>query len=155
MKSAAARLSIISLAATIGISGASLAQGLKMQPGMWEFTSTTKSAVMPGMPPAAAKAMAGRTMTIHHCITAAEAAQGPLAAMKKNPSCSIVSSMQPNGRFTSNMMCKGPQGNTTITSSGTATPVSFSSESRMSTAGAQSMTIVSSSTGRRIGECSK
>ena len=155
MKSTSARLTAFGLAAAIGVSAVSVAQGLKMQPGMWEYTSTTTSATMPGMPPAAAQAMEGRKMTIHHCLTAADAAQGPLAAVKKNPSCSISYSTQANGRFTSNMICKGPQGTSTISSSGSATPASFSSTSKMTMVGAQSATIVSSSTGRRIGDCSK
>ncbi|WP_420383120.1 DUF3617 domain-containing protein [Novosphingobium sp.] len=155
MKSASACLTIIGLAAVIAIPGVSIAQMLKMQPGLWEYTSTTTSATIPGMPPSATKAMEGRTMTIRHCLTAADAAQGPLAAMKKNPSCSISFAAQPNGQFTSNMVCKGPQGPSTIVSSGSAMATSFSSTTKMTLTGAQAMTVASHATGRRVGECPK
>ena len=155
MEKVSAGLIIACGAFGLGISAAAIAQTPKIQPGMWEYKSKTTSTQMPGMPPGTAKMMEGRTMTIRHCITAAQAAEGPMAAMKKNPSCSMNYSMQPSGSFTSSMVCKTPQGTSTVTSSGTATPISFSGTSKMTVAGPQSMTIVSSSTGKRIGVCMK
>ena len=142
------------LAAAMSVAGAAYAQRMAMLPGQWEIVSTTTAVEMPNAPPAAANMMRGRTMTIKHCITPQQIAEGPQAAMKNNKSCTINYHAGAAGRFTSEMVCKQDSGGTaTATSSGVMGPTSFSSSSKMAFTGAQPMTVSSTATGRRVGDC--
>jgi hypothetical protein len=135
------------------VSAAALAQALSMQPGQWEIVTTTTAAEMPGAPPAVANMMRGRSMTIKRCVTPQEVAEGPQATMKRDKSCKVGFHTGVGGRFTSEMMCQQAGSTARATSSGTMTPTSFSSTSRMVMSGAQAMTITSTATGRRVGAC--
>lgn len=146
-----AGLTAVSL--VIGISAAALAQTVKMQPGLWEDVATTTAVEMPGAPPALVKMMIGKVMTIRHCLTDADAEQGPQAAMKKNPSCAITYHMEASGRFSSTMICKEAGGTMTMASSGTASPAAFTSTSKITRTGSQPMTITSTTIGRRVAAC--
>ena len=135
------------------VSAAAVAQMLSMQPGEWEIVTTTTAADMPGAPPAVAKMMRGRSMTIKRCVTPQEVADGPQAAMKRDKSCKVSFHTGIGGRFTSDMVCQQAGSSVKASSSGTMTPTSFASTSRMVMSGAQAMTITSTATGHKIGAC--
>ena len=135
------------------LSTVAVAQVLSMQPGQWEIVSTTTAVDMPGAPPAVANMMRGRAMTIKHCVTPQEVAEGPQAAMKHNKSCKVSFHTEGGGRFTSEMVCEQGGGAVNAATSGTMTATSFASTSRVIMSGAQAMTITSTATGRKVGEC--
>ena len=139
--------------AALPLAAGAFAQSLGIQPGQWEIVSTTTAAEMPGAPAGVADMMRGRSITVRHCITPREAAEGPQAAMKKNNSCRVSYHVGAGGRFTSEMSCAEGGGTMTANSAGTVNATSFSSTTRMVMAGAAAMTITSTATGRKGGEC--
>ena len=135
------------------LAAAAMAQSLAIQPGMWEIVSTTTAVDMPSAPPAVANMMRGKAMTIKHCITPQEAAEGPQAAMKKNKACTVSYHTGPGGRFSSEMVCRQDGGTMNATSSGTASATAFTSTTRMVMSGGMAMTMTSTASGHRIGNC--
>ena len=119
-------------------------------------SATINSVVMPGAPAGVVKMMTGRTTTVKHCITPAEASRGPQEMLKQSKSCSFTHYAMTSGRLSSTMVCKQGGGTMTATTTGTFTPTAFSASSRMvTTGGGMPMTMTSTSTGRRIGDCGK
>ena len=133
------------LSCAVLLSSAAVAQ--TVQPGMWETTSTTKSANMPDMPAFLAKRLQGHTVTVKHCITPEEAAQGPKQMIAQQKSCSIDHYNMSGGRFDAKLICSG----TTVTSAGSYTPVSMSGDSHVSGPNGVDMTAHVES--RRTGSC--
>ena len=121
-----------------------------INPGLWETTTRMTLVSMPNMPPQALAAMK-QPHTIRYCVTAAEAAAGPQAAMK-NSDCKIQKYTMGSGTFEMAMTCRGMR----MQSRGTFTPVSYSGRSEMiGGASAGGMHVVSEAKGKLIGPCKK
>ena len=139
--------------AMAGAAAVAWAQMPGMQPGQWEIAQTTTAIDMPGAPPAIANMMKGRTVTIKHCVTPQEVAEGPQGAMKRAKGCTINYRAGPGGTYTSQMVCRQGASTTTASSSGRMTGTSFTGTTRLVTTGGQAMTLTSTATGRRVGDC--
>jgi Protein of unknown function (DUF3617) len=129
------------------------AQTPVVQPGQWEMAVTVNTVDMPGAPPMVANMMRGRTTTIKHCITPDEALRGPQEAMKSNKSCAFTRYTAAGGKLSSEMVCKQGGGTMTVVTSGTFTPTSFAATGQSVMTGRANMTMTTTSTGRRVGEC--
>ena len=140
-------------AAAVVIPSVAIAQTTSVQPGLWETAVTVNTVDMPSAPPMVAKIMQGRTTTIRHCITPEEASRGPQEMLKTNKACSFTRYSLAGGRLSSEMVCKQSGGAITATTSGTYTPTSFSATGKSVVTGPATMTMTTTSTGRRIGEC--
>ena len=142
----------IGLAGAIG--GVALAQATGVQPGMWEYAVTINTVDAPGAPAFIANMMRGKTTKIKHCLTAEEASQGPQEVMKTTKSCSFTKYSLVGSQMNTQMTCAQGGSTTVSTSSGTITPTSFTATGKsVTTGGAMPMTVTTSSTGHRIGEC--
>lgn len=131
-----------------------LAQATPVQPGEWETKVTIDAVDMPGAPPMVANMMRGRTTTVKHCITAADAAKGPQEMLKSNKSCTFTRYSMAGGKLSSEMVCKQGGSTMTATSTGSFTPTSFTGTGKaVTTGGAMPMTMSSTTVGRRIGDC--
>ncbi len=88
--------------------------------GLWDITVSMKLANMPKIPPdqlAKMKAMGitipnMSTMTVQHCMTAAEvAADKPPQMQRSNKDCAMQDIKMYGGHYTADMVCKGPDMN--------------------------------------------
>jgi hypothetical protein len=143
-------------AASIALILAAPAAAQTMQPGLWEITSKMTGMDMPSMPAAAAKAMAGRSVTLRHCLKPEDIAKGPERLFgQTNGECRFLDHSMKGGKLSSTMQCKTAAGETLVKSSGSYTPTSYTATSRMTTTtkGAPAITMSSSVTGRRVGDC--
>jgi hypothetical protein len=121
-----------------------------ISPGLWETTTRMTMVSMPNMPLQALAAMK-KPHTVRYCVTAAEAAAGPQAAMK-NSECKIEKYKMGAGTFEMAMTCQGMR----MQSRGTFTPTSYSGRSEMiGGASAGGMHVVSEATGKLVGPCKK
>ncbi len=143
-----ALLGLLALAAALP---AQAAPGI--QPGEWEIAVTINSVDMPSAPAGVANMMRGKTTTIRHCITPADAARGPQDMLKSDRSCSFTKYSMAAGRLSSEMTCVRRGMTLTASSSGTFTPVSFTATGRSVATGGMTMTTTSTTTGRRVGDC--
>ncbi len=129
---------------------ASAAPAAPITPGLWETTSRMTVVDMPGMPPQAL-AMMKQPRTVRHCVTPAEAATGPGAAMKSSE-CKIDKYAMGAGTYDMVMTCKGMR----MQGHGTFTATSYSGRSEITGAGPQGqMHMVSEGTGKLVGPCKK
>ena len=144
-------LGAFSLLALLAAAPAQAAPGI--QPGEWEISVTVNSVDMPGAPAGVANMMRGRTTTIHHCITPADAARGPQDLMKSDPSCTFTKYSMAGGKLSSEMTCMRKNMTITASSTGSFTPVSFTATGRSVVTGGAMMTTTTTTNGRRIGEC--
>ncbi len=124
-----------------------------IQPGEWEIAVTINSVDMPGAPAGVANMMRGKTTTIRHCITPADAARGPQDMMKSDRTCTFTRYSMTGGQLSSEMTCVRRNMTITATSSGSFTPVSFTATGRSVATGGMTMTTTSTTTGRRVGDC--
>ena len=143
---------ILSTAAVVFPSLA-LAQAATVQPGMWEMAATVNTVDMPSAPPMVARMMQGRTTRIRHCITLEETSRGPQEMLKTSKACTFTRYSLAGGRLSSEMVCRQGGGTMTATTSGTYTPTSFSATGRSVNTGPATMTMTTTSTGHRIGDC--
>jgi hypothetical protein len=127
----------------------------QVQPGMWEASVTVNSIDMPGAPPQVAAMMKGKTTKQTYCITPEQAKQGPQEMLKQQPSCRFSKYVMARGTISTEMTCKQNGGTMTARASGNYTPTSFNVTSSATMTGGMSMKMTSSSSGRRIGPCSK
>jgi hypothetical protein len=127
----------------------------QVQPGMWEASVIVQSIDMPGAPPQVAAMMKGKTTKQTYCITPEQAKQGPQEMLKQNPACRFTQYSMTGGKISTAMTCSQNGGTMTARASGSYTPTSFSVTSSATMTGAMSMKMTSSSTGKRIGPCSK
>ena len=130
-----------------------LAQASPVQPGLWEIAATVDTVDMPSAPPAVAKMMQGKTTTIRHCITPEEASRGPQDILKANKACTFTRYSMAGGRLRFEMVCKQNGGTMSAKTTGAFTPTSFVAKGRSVITGAATMTMTSTSTGRRLGPC--
>lgn len=121
-------------------------------PGMWESTSTVTAIDMPGMPPGALAAMK-KPHSIRHCITPAEAAQGPRELMKRSKTCRFSRFSMVGGILDAQMECDGGGGAMTMHTHGSYTPTSFHTTGSMTMAGPRAMKMTVAGSGRLIGSC--
>ncbi len=135
------------------LAGAAVAQVSAIQPGQWETSVTITSVDMPGAPPEMAKMMIGRTTTVKQCLTPEQAARGPQDMLKGNKSCEFTHYSIAGGRLSSEMVCRQGGGTMTATSSGSFTPTSYTATGKVVVSGGAAMTMTSTTSGRRTGEC--
>ena len=127
-----------------------------VQPGEWEMVSTATSIDMPGAPPRIAQMMKGRPTRISWCITPEKARLGPRSLTKENKNCRYSRFDVRGNHIDMQLICNQPGGGTTtVTSSGSFTPVSFVSNGRSVMTGRQKMTITSHAEGHRVSDCRK
>ena len=138
------------LVAGVSFVGVAYAQVIPIQPGMWEITARMTS--MTGMPANMAGIM-GRPQTIRNCVTPEQAKQGVQSVLKAESKgkCSYTKFNAAAGRFSHEMTCTG-NGGLVMTASGTYTPSSYNSSSRMVMQGGK-MVITGTASGRRVGPC--
>ena len=141
------------IGSVLGSATMAFAQSATVQPGQWEMISVTKSVEMPNAPPQVAKMMAGRTTTVRRCITPREAADGGREMMKAKPSCTFGRYIMAGGKIDAEMTCSQAGGTMTAVTTGTYTPTTMSSMTRMSIKGPAPMTITTSMSGKRVGGC--
>ena len=131
-----------------------LAQGVVIQPGQWEMISTTKTVEMPNAPPQVAQMMVGRSSTLRRCITSQEAVANGLREMvRANKSCTLGHFAMSRGRYNAEMTCSQGGGTMTAVTTGTYTPTTMNSTSRIMIKSPTPMTITSSVVGKRVGAC--
>lgn len=123
-----------------------------IQPGRWQTTVTILDAKVPGAPPQVAAMLRGRPTVVTHCITPAQAAAGPRAAIERsNNRCRFTDYSMTGGRLRSTMVCAQPGGQMTFRSAGTYTPVSMQMEGTGT--GGNAMTMRTRTVSRRVGGC--
>ena len=145
---------IATLAAlTLALPPTAIAQPSGVKPGLWEIAVTINSMDSPSLPPAIAKMMIGKTVTVKHCITPADAAKGPQEMLKSGSGCVFNKYTMAAGRMNSEITCTSHGATTRTASSGTFTPESFTAQGRAVATGGAPMTTTSTSVGRRIGGC--
>ena len=127
----------------------------QIQPGQWEAVVTIHSIDMPGAPPQAAAMMKGKTTRHSYCITAEEAKRGPQEMLKQQPSCRFGKYVMAQGTIATEMTCRQNGETMAVRASGSYTPTSFNVTSSAMMTGRMSMRMTSTSTGKRIGACSK
>ena len=131
-----------------------LAQAAGIQPGQWEMISTTKSVEMPNAPPQVARMMEGRSSTLRRCITSEQAAANGLREMvKANKSCTLSHFTMSGGKYDAEMTCSQSGGTMMASTTGTYTPTTMSSTSRIMIKGPTPMTMTNSVVGKRVGAC--
>jgi hypothetical protein len=143
------RIFLIALAVVVP----SAASAQMMQPGQWEITSTITSIKGGNMPPNVAAMMKGRPTVIRHCVTPAEAAQGPREMMKANRSCKFDRFLMAGGRYASQMTCNNGGTKISANATGSYTPVSMAATGTTVISGRMAMTMTSVVKGRRVGAC--
>lgn len=85
--------------------------------GLWDVTITMSMPNMPKIPPdqlAKMRAMGvnvptGNTMTVQHCMSAAEVAADNPPQMQQSNDCSMENVKSSGGAFNADMVCKGPE----------------------------------------------
>ena len=122
-----------------------------IQPGRWQTSvqiTDVKSSI-PGM-----AAMMGRPTTVSACVTPAQAAAGPRAAIENtNGRCRYSSYAVANGRINSVMACSRPGGTMTVRSSGSYTPTMIEVNGIAAMTGGMAMTMRTHTISRRVGGC--
>ena len=125
-----------------------------IQPGRWETTVTIVDMKMPGAPPQVAAMLRGRPTKGSSCITPAQAAAGPRAAMERsNNRCRFTDYSMAGGRLRSSMVCAQPGGSMTFRSTGTYTPTSMTMEGVGTGTGGNAVTMRTRTVSRRLGPC--
>lgn len=129
------------------------AASAQITPGQWEIASTIDAIEGAAIPPAVAKMMTGKTITVKTCVTPEQAKQGPQDMLKGDKTCSVAKYTMSGGRYNSEVICR--QGGMTIvtTGSGQFTPTSFSGRGRAVMTGGANMVQSQTVAGKRIGDC--
>lgn len=146
MKFAPLLLSILSL---LPIAAASAA-GVNMREGLWEMTSSTDMAAIPGMP----KGMKMPAVVIKHCYTATDI-QGNKALMEKG-NCSLISMRQIGSSASWVSECRGEQA-MRMEGEGTFSGDKYQLKSRMTflSGKMKGQSMGSTISARRLGDCKK
>ncbi len=142
---------IVLAAAILALPALAAAQPSGVTPGQWEIDVTVNSMESPSLPPAIAKMMAGKTVTVKHCLTPDEAQRGPQEMLKTGKNCVFDSYSMVGGRLNSAMTC----GDTHAVTTGTFTATAFTASGKAQVGGSTPMTVASTSVGRRVGDCQK
>lgn len=135
------------------------ANAMHMQPGRWESTYKLEKLDITGMPPQAREMMQRQMDTLHtvtSCLTPEQAARPPADFFNGDKSgCTFEHFAMAGGAIDARMNCKRPQGQMTMSVSGTYDGKSYimhtSGVSEMP--GGRTMTVASTMTGRRTGAC--
>lgn len=129
------------------------AASAQITPGQWEIASTITSIEGSAIPPAVAKMMTGKTVTVKNCVTPEQAKQGPQEMLKGSKTCTVAKYSMTGGRYTSEVVCK--QGGVTITTTGQGqfSPTSFTGQGRAVMTGGTSMVQTQTMSGKRVGDC--
>ncbi len=143
------------LMAALLVPGAALAQAMGVVPGQWDIAITTTGMTMADMPPEIATSMIGRTIHVKHCITPAEAANGPQAMLRSDKSCTFGKYQVTGNRLHAEMSCKQPGGMMNSVSDGTFTPTGFRTTGKTVLTGDGAMTMSAMTVGTRTGACAK
>jgi hypothetical protein len=129
---------LIPLLPTTSLAG----DGMRVEPGKWEYTATTQNSMLPGP----------KTTTMTRCITAAETS--PEAFLDEAQDCELSEIESDAASMRWKMLCTNAagqmRGETRYTSSGAA--VSGTTSMTM-TADGHTMTMEIQTEGRRIGPC--
>ena len=129
----------------------------QVKPGQWETTVKVTKMDMPGAPPQMADAMkrsmAGAPRTFSHCVTPEQAAKGPQEMVKENKSCQMKNFSMAGGHYTAEMTCAQNGEATTVKSSGSYSPTSYSATSTMTMSGRMHMSTTNEVSGRWVGPC--
>lgn len=127
-----------------------------VQPGQWDIVTEVQSVDMPGAPAGVAAMIKGHPIRISQCLTPEQASRGPQDLMKGNKQCRFTRYSMTGGKLESEMVCQQGGGTMTATSSGSFTPTSFTvTGTSVMVNGAQRMTVVANTSGRRTGACGK
>jgi hypothetical protein len=122
----------------------------EVTPGEWQSTTIIDSMTMPGVPANALDMMKGRPTTITYCLTPEQAEADPEKMFARDDSCQIDNFEITSSTINTAMTCKGPQGPATITMTGTHDGTSYTMASTMKSG---PMTMISRTTGKRLGPC--
>ena len=146
------------LAACSGAGGST-----SIQPGQWETTTAFTTIEAPGMPPAALEAMRGQManqrQTQTSCITPEQAANPAGDLMKGGggeTGCQFSQSTFAGGVINVQGTCPGGPGGATLSMSWQGSYTATTMEGRFTTevqGGPQSMRMIGTMNGRRIGDC--
>lgn len=147
-------LVILGIVAVLAVGGAG-AVALSIQAGEWEVTVRTSIKSMPNVPPEVAKMMGGpgaKPVVVRHCITPADLKSNPEAMLgKRAPGCRYERFSLAGGQMTMRMVCAGPDGAVTTTSSrGNYTPLSYAVTGESVRVGPNPMAMTMAVTGRRV-----
>ncbi|BBL69434.1 DUF3617 domain-containing protein [Methylogaea oryzae] len=133
------------LAALLACAANAQAAGPNMRPGLWEITSQTE---MPGLP------MAMPAMTMQHCFTAADVAQGEKSVQPDagDANCKVSGYSLQGNTATWTLQCDNMRGQGRMTYSGDS--YSGSTELQMQSDG-ETQTMKQTMNARRVGDCAK
>lgn len=131
-----------------------VAAATPIQPGKWTTTVTILDMTMANGPPGLGVILRGHPTSMSSCITPAQAAQGPHAAVERSGgNCRYTSFSMAAGRIQSTMVCNQGGGAMTMRATGTYTPTSMSMEATGRSTGPNAMTMRSRTVSRRTGGC--
>jgi hypothetical protein len=147
-------LTLAGLIAAAPLSGV-LAQSLGVHPGQWESATTVTSMVAPNAPAGVIDAMRGKTHQMSHCLTPQEAARGPQDMLKSNKACAYTRYSMVNGKLSAQMQCKMGASTMTVVIDGSFTANSYTSTSHTVATGPMAMTMTTTASGHRVGDCQK
>jgi hypothetical protein len=118
------------------------AGGMQVEPGTWEYTTTSKNSMMPGP----------RTMTMTRCITTPEV--DPEAFMEEAQDCELTDIESDASSMHWKMVCTHPGGVMRGETHYTSTGATIRGTMTMTmTAEGQTMTMETQTEGRRLGAC--
>lgn len=131
----------------LGVAAAAGAQA-NVKDGLWEITTKTEMAGMPGSQP---------PMTMQHCVTPQDAKNpaGMNRGMDKSGQCAMSDYKMQGNTATWKMTCKG---DAAMTGTGTATygGTSYTMTTQMAMArGGQTMNMTTTQSGKYLGPCKK
>lgn len=135
---------IVVAIALVASGGVSSAAGLEIEPGEWEFETTTHNSMAPQP----------TTKTRRQCITESDA--DPLAAMTAGSKCTISDRTTSGNTLTWKMSCAG-MGGASMQGEGRLTADGGSAEGQMTVRasfGDQTMEMKQTWKGKRLGDCS-
>jgi len=125
-----------------------------LQPGQWRSTVTIVAVQAPAAAARLVASMKGRQTVLDRCLTAAQAPGGlHLLLSGAKAQCRFTRFHLDGDRMASTMVCTGPSGSTTTTSTGSFAPTSYDVTGIATTDGARKRTVRTHTVGRRTGGC--
>lgn len=123
-----------------------------LQPGKWEHRVVIVDVQMPHPPVGLVESMRGRPTSVVTCLKPEEARLGPRAVLRADLGCTFSRFDADSGKLAMTMVCDRPTGKSTIASEGSFTATGYTLRGRSKMIG-QPITIVTQTSGRRIGDC--
>ena len=125
-----------------------------LQPGQWQSTVTIVAVQAPAAAAQLVASMKGKRNVLNRCLTPTQAPGGlHLLLSGGKAQCRFTRFHLDGDKMASTMVCTGPSGATTTTSSGSFGPTSYDVTGLATTDGAMKMTIRTHTTGKRTGGC--